>query len=180
MNLPDGFRYVRSFLTSAQHDALLADVRAMSYVHDRFRGQELKRASACCGFTYTAAGRKLHTAPPFPPFLRSVAEDALAYCPDTEIDQCISTRYGVGAGIGWHSDAKQFGGTIMGVSLAGSARLQFRPNGSQERTHELVVAPGSLYVMQGPARWDYQHRVLPVKTERYSLTFRQVIVQERG
>jgi hypothetical protein len=28
--------------------------------------------------------------------------------------------------------------------------------------------------MQGVARWDYEHRLIPVKAERYSLTFRSV------
>lgn len=37
-------------------------------------------------------------------------------------------------------------------------------------------SPGSLYAMHGPARWEYQHRVVPVTQDRWSLTFRQVSV----
>jgi alkylated DNA repair dioxygenase AlkB len=80
----------------------------------------------------------------------------------------------VGAGIGWHTDADRFDDTILAVSLAGHAKLRFRPNGATEHTHELIVAPGALYVLQGPVRWEYQHQVVPVKNDRYSLTFRTV------
>lgn len=69
----------------------------------------------------------------------------------------------------------------MAVSLgAGDARLQFRSNGSKDVSYELRVSPGSLYVMQGPARWDHQHQVTPVKAPRYSLTFRQVEEPREG
>jgi alkylated DNA repair dioxygenase AlkB len=62
----------------------------------------------------------------------------------------------------------------MAVSLGAEARLQFRPNGSEEVSGEVRTAPGSLYVLRGPARWEYQHQVVAVKAVRYSLTFRHV------
>jgi hypothetical protein len=31
---------------------------------------------------------------------------------------------------------------------------------------------GSLYLLRGPARWEWQHRVPPVPQLRYSITFR--------
>ena len=100
----------------------------------------------------------------------------MMHCPsDTRFDQCIVTYYPVGAGIGWHTDAERFGDTILAVSLAGQAKLRFRPNGATKHTHEQVVTPGALYVMHGRARWEYQHQVVPVKTDRYSLTLRQVL-----
>jgi alkylated DNA repair dioxygenase AlkB len=39
---------------------------------------------------------------------------------------------------------------------------------------EVLLAPGSLYLLEGPARWEYQHRILPVKSVRYSITLRRV------
>ena len=62
----------------------------------------------------------------------------------------------------------------MAVSLGGTARLQFRPNRSTEVAWEVAAAPGSLYVMVGPARWEFQHQIVPVEEVRYSLTFRHV------
>ena len=40
--------------------------------------------------------------------------------------------------------------------------------------YEILVAPSSLYVLRGPARFEFQHQVVPVKIERYSVTFRQM------
>jgi len=36
----------------------------------------------------------------------------------------------------------------------------------------LELEPRSLYVMQGPIRWLWQHSMLPARELRYSITFR--------
>jgi alkylated DNA repair dioxygenase AlkB len=36
----------------------------------------------------------------------------------------------------------------------------------------LALEPRSLYMMQGPIRWQWQHSMLPTKSLRYSITFR--------
>jgi alkylated DNA repair dioxygenase AlkB len=90
----------------------------------------------------------------------------------TAFNHCIVQCYPAGAGIGWHTDAPVFGDTIMGISFGAGARLQFRPNGENTVWHEVQVVAGSLYVMAGEVRWDWQHRVVPVKSLRYSLTVR--------
>jgi alkylated DNA repair dioxygenase AlkB len=35
-----------------------------------------------------------------------------------------------------------------------------------------VLEPRSVYLMRGPARWQYEHSIPPVDELRYSLTFR--------
>jgi alkylated DNA repair dioxygenase AlkB len=170
---PEGFVYIPNFLSPAEQGALLGELRALTFEHDVFRGQTMKRGWAQFGYNYVAASRTLEPAPPIPPFLQTVIEKASPYYPaGVEFSQCIVTHYPAGAGIGWHTDASCFGDWILGVSLASEARLQFRANGSQEVNFEVKAVPGSLYVMQGVARWNYQHQIIPVKTERYSLTFR--------
>jgi alkylated DNA repair dioxygenase AlkB len=52
--------------------------------------------------------------------------------------------------------------------------MQFRVGRSGRTCGEIILAPGSLYIMSGPARREYQHRVVPVIAERWSLTFRHV------
>src|SRR5947209_7479962 len=47
-------------------------------------------------------------------------------------------------------------------------------SGSEDVSFEVETPSGSMYLMRGPARWEYQHQVVPVRTERYSLTFRHV------
>jgi DNA oxidative demethylase len=172
---PEGVGYYEDFLSLAEQDSLLREVRALPYEHDVFRKQLMKRAWAQFGYKYVAIGRKLEPAPPIPPYLKTVIEKAAPFYPtDVEFDQCIVTLYPPGSGIGWHTDAPRFGEHILGVSLASPARLQFRPNKTEKASFEVTATPGSLYVIQGIARWRYQHRLVPVRAERYSLTFRSV------
>jgi alkylated DNA repair protein (DNA oxidative demethylase) len=170
---PEGFLYIPDFLSLNEQDSVLHEFRSLIYKHDVFRGLKLKRAYAQFGYSYVSNGRKLEVAPEIPAFLQTLIKNASPYYPsDITFTQCIVTRYPHGAGIGWHTDAPQFGNYVIGVSLTGEARLQFRLNSSKEVAYEVKVAPGSLYVMQGLLRWNYQHQVIPVKVERYSLTFR--------
>ena len=188
---PEGFLYIPDFLSFNEQQALLHELRSLSYKHDVFRAQKLKRGYAQFGYSYETTSRRLTVAPPIPPFLQAAIRRATFFYPElresiiqkpttpyypTDIlfTQCIVTHYPPGAGIGWHTDAPQFGNYILCLSLASEARLQFRPNSSKEVTYEVKISPGSLYMMQGLARWNYQHQVIPVKAERYSITFRYV------
>jgi alkylated DNA repair dioxygenase AlkB len=172
---PEGFVYVADFLAPDEQASLLREIRALPFEHDTFRGQRLKRAYAQFGYSYVSSGRKLNTAAPVPAFLRAVIEKAAPHCPGAdEFNQCIVTHYPPDSGIGWHTDAPGFGGCIVGVSLGGNGLFQFRPNGAQVVCYEVRVVPGSLYVLRGPSRWKFQHQVVPVTTDRFSLTFRHV------
>lgn len=172
---PEGFIYVAEFLSEEEQASLLHELRTMSYQHDTFRGQRLKRSYAQFGYAYVSTGRKLEATAPMPECLQAVIRKAQAHCPDDVVfNQCIVTHYSPGAGIGWHTDAPRFGEWIVGVSLGSEAQLQLRPNGAEEASCEVRAAPGSMYLLHGPARWEYQHQVVPVRTERYSLTFRHV------
>ena len=176
---PDGLLYRADFLPAAEQDDLLRKVRSLTYTHDKFLHQTMKRGYAQFGSAYVTTGRKLVDAPPIPPFLQAVIEKAAPYYPQgIEFAQCIVTWYPCNAGIGWHTDAPRFADYILAVSLASLARLQFRPNKSKAVSFEVTATPGSLYVMHGIARWQYQHRIIPVKAERYSLTFRTVAQQK--
>jgi alkylated DNA repair dioxygenase AlkB len=149
---PDGFTYVAAFLNQAEQVALQQQLDALDYEHDVFRGQRLKRGYAQFGYSYVSTGRRLDPTQPMPEFLLRLIAKGLPHCPEgTAFNQCIVTHYPEGAGIGWHTDAPRFGECIMAVSLGGTARLQFRPNRSTEVACE-AAAPGSLYVMHGPAR----------------------------
>jgi alkylated DNA repair protein (DNA oxidative demethylase) len=172
---PEGFVYIPDFLSEAEQAILLRELRTMNYQHDIFRGQRLKRSYAQFGYAYVSTGRKLEATAPMPECLQAVIRKAQAHCPDGVVfNQCIVTHYPPGSGIGWHTDAPRFGECIVGVSLGSEARFQLRPNGTEEASYEIRAAPGSMYLLRGPARWEYQHQVVPVRTERYSLTFRHV------
>lgn len=180
--MPLGFSYVSDFLSHQEHDRCVEQIRALPFVHDKGRyGVLLKRSYAQFGYAYVTVGRKLIQAPPLPAWLQLLAKKAGAHCPDGVLfNQAIITHYSRTAGIGWHMDAPCFRECIVGISFVGIGVLQFRPNGTEDASHELRVTPGSLYIMTGPARYDFQHQVKPVKTDRYSLTLRHVPDTPKG
>ena len=179
MGQPEGFEYIEKFLSFPQQLAILQELRGLHYEHEMFRGRLMKRAWEQFGYSYVAAAHKVTPAPAMPTYLEAILQNAsVNYSDDLTFSQCIVTKYKPGAGIGWHSDAAVFGEYILGVSLAAEARLQFRPKKTQKAAFEVTVSPGSLYVMQGVARYHYDHRIVPVKTERYSLTFRYLAQEE--
>jgi alkylated DNA repair dioxygenase AlkB len=157
------------------------ELNRLSYYRDIFRGRRLRRAYAQFGFRYGPTGRRLEPAEPFPSFLGRLAERARPFSlPDEPVNQCIVARYEAGAGIGWHTDADSFGNCVVGVSIGGSAKFQFRPNGREQVEIEMILRAGSLYSMRGPARWDYQRRISSVKATRFALTMRHVQEREGG
>jgi alkylated DNA repair dioxygenase AlkB len=44
--------------------------------------------------------------------------------------------------------------------------------GSRAPTIDAELAPRSIYVLRGAARWDWQHAIAPTAELRYSITFR--------
>lgn len=175
MAAPAGFTYDAVFLTLAEQRRLLDLITRLGYSHDRMRGKVLRRGYAQFGWSYVTQSRKVVAASPLPEFLRDLAVQVrrtVDGAPD--FNQCIVTYYPPESGIGWHTDAPQFGDCVAAVSLAASAVLEFRPVGSTADPYRHVVQPGSLYVCRGPARWHYEHRVNQVKETRYSVTFRTV------
>lgn len=67
-------------------------------------------------------------------------------------------------------------GLVVGVSLAGHARLRLRPYPpvAPKRADILTLelAPRSAYLLRGVARWGWQHSIAPTRELRYSITFR--------
>jgi alkylated DNA repair dioxygenase AlkB len=65
---------------------------------------------------------------------------------------------------------------VVGISLLNDAVLRLRAYPPQEPRRagvlKLTVAPRSIYLLRGPARWEWQHSVSPTKSLRYSITFR--------
>jgi alkylated DNA repair dioxygenase AlkB len=65
---------------------------------------------------------------------------------------------------------------VVGVSLAGGARMRFRRyppiHPKKADVLSIEIEPRSAYVLRGEARWDWQHSVAPTPALRYSITFR--------
>jgi alkylated DNA repair dioxygenase AlkB len=84
-------------------------------------------------------------------------------------------EYRPGTQLGWHRDVPDFE-IVAGVSLGAPAVLQFRPYPPVGLTRKDVLnahlEPRSMYILRDAVRWNWQHRVPPVKALRYSVTFR--------
>ena len=171
---PEGFRYSPDFIDQEEEAALLAHLRSLAYENVEMRGQVARRRVVHFGWRYGYESWRIEPAPPIPEAfdplrvraaaLIGVADDALA--------EAIVTEYSLGAGIGWHRDAPQFG-TVVGVSLLSQCRMRFqRGTGATRETRAMELAPRSAYVLAGEARWAWQHTIPATKEMRYSITFR--------
>jgi alkylated DNA repair dioxygenase AlkB len=142
----------------------------------RRMGQVVKRRELDFIRNYGRHTRRVAAGLPLPEFLWSLRDRCAAATgiQPEEFQQVITSLYRPDAGIDWHVDStKAFGESICGVSLASRCIIQFRPVGGGD-IWPLELEPRSLFILQGPARWNYQHRIPAVKALRYSITLRAV------
>lgn len=174
-----GVRFFPEVIRQDEASALLGFIKTIEFRTITMRGMTARRTVACFGFDYVYRLRSVIEVTPIPEVLRDVkARCASAAGVTDRFDQVIVSRYPPDSGIGWHTDSPVFGDVIMGLSLAAAGKLQLRPRGSTRTSHSIDLTPRSVYVMSGTARLEWQHRVPPVRSERYSLTFRIVLDAE--
>lgn len=103
-----------------------------------------------------------------------------------EADQVIVNEYQPGQGISAHVDCVPcFGPVVAAISLGSACVMDFThpTDGKKAAVH---LAPGSLCVMTGPARYDWRHSIAARKSDpgagariprsrRVSVTFRTVL-----
>jgi alkylated DNA repair dioxygenase AlkB len=64
---------------------------------------------------------------------------------------------------------------VFGPSLASACKFRFRRKaGNKWERFTLNAQPRSLYVMTGASRYLGEHRIPPVETPCYSITFRTI------
>ena len=170
--LPEGFLYRPSLLTEAEQGQLLDHIRTLQFRAFDFHGFQAKRRVIEFGYHYDFDQRAATAADTIPAFLLPLRNKAAEFAgvAAEELVEGIITEYPLGAAIGWHRDVPQFE-IVIGISLASSCRVRLKPMKGGKIT-SILLEPGSAYVMRGPARWQYQHSISPVKELRYSITFR--------
>jgi len=171
--LPEGFHYHLDFLTLEEEQDLLARFERLEFAAFDFHGYIAKRRVIEYGFEYDFGSRKASAAPPIPDFLHPLRDRAaaLAGLPPQSLVEAVITEYPPGAPIGWHRDVPQFE-TILGISLGSACRLRLKPYKKVGKLVSTILEPRSLYVISGPARWQFQHSIPAVAALRYSITFR--------
>ena len=130
-----------------------------------------RRRVVSFGWSYDFDSEALRDAPPIPPFLLALLERVahLAGLALQTLSQALVTDYPPGATIGWHRDKPVFG-DVIGISLGVSClfRLRRRAEASWQRA-SLRLEPRSAYLLQGPARTEWEHSIPPVERMRHSV-----------
>lgn len=171
---PAGFRYLPEAFDPAFEAGLISSLQDLAFAPFRFHGYTGKRRVVSFGWRYGFGEGGLQRTDPAPDFLLPVRDLAgrLAGVDPVRFVHVLVTQYPPGAGIGWHRDRPEFG-LVAGVSLLAPCLFRFRrrkPSGFERAS--LTLAPRSAYVLDGPARTDWEHSIPEVDRLRFSLTFR--------
>jgi alkylated DNA repair dioxygenase AlkB len=172
-DLPEGFTYRPSFLSEDEEASLVLRFRTLDFQPFEFQGYLAKRRIVEYGWEYDFGTRKAATTQPMPDYLlpfRDRAANFAAVSPESLVEAVV-TEYPPGAPIGWHRDVPQFE-VIIGISLAGACRMRLKPYKGEGKVVSIILEPRSAYIIEGPARWAFQHSIPAVEHLRYSVTFR--------
>jgi alkylated DNA repair dioxygenase AlkB len=180
--LSHGLVYRPQFLTRAEEASLLAAIAPLPFRQARFQQYVARRrvvhfhADGDVDTEDAYDDGESFSSGPVPPFLAALQQriaDVFGIVRSAFVHTLVS-EYQPGAPIGWHRDKPTYG-VVFGLSLKGRGTMRFRPLESHiepRQTLVLELEPRSLYVMQGPIRWLWQHSMLPARELRYSITFR--------
>ncbi|HWY85378.1 MAG TPA: alpha-ketoglutarate-dependent dioxygenase AlkB [Gemmataceae bacterium] len=179
----EGMTYVSDFLSLSEQQAVLQDVDLQPWRND------LKRRVQHYGYRYDYKARRVDHSMylgTLPPFAIQVAGKLIERSLFTQFpDQLIVNEYLPGQGITAHIDCEPcFGKTIAMVSLGWTYEMDFI-NSQTRDAHAILLAPGSVLVISGEARYRWLHQIKARKTDhgvrrrrRVSLTFRNVLLSD--
>ena len=175
--LPSGLRYEPEFLERDEEAALIALVRGLPLEAATYKGFVARRRAVSYGGVYDFDASRLQPAAELAPELHPLRARVARWAglePEALVHALVA-EYAPGVQLGWHRDVPDFE-DVVGVSLGSAATLRFRPyppdNPRRADIVRLSVAPRSVYLLRGPARWAWQHSVPPVQALRWSITFR--------
>jgi alkylated DNA repair dioxygenase AlkB len=176
-----GLRYLPRYLEAAAEERLIQIIDAQPWRSD------LARRVQHYGYRYSYKARRADPSMylgPLPLWLLELAQKLhAAGLFEKEPDQAIINEYQPGQGIGRHIDCVPcFGPTVASLSLGSACIMELIPP-QGDPVVPLLLEPGSLVVLAGPAREEWQHRIPARKREerggqvltrgrRISVTFR--------
>ena len=175
--LPAGLRYETDFLAPTEETALIAQIEALPLAPMRYQQFTALRHVVNYGGRYDFSAQRLDEAEPIPEWLHPLRDRAAQWAglAPAELRHALVAQYRPGTPLGWHRDVPDYE-DVLGISLAGEAILRFRPYPpvapKKADVIRLAVAPRSIYLLRGEARWGWQHSVAPTHVLRYSITFR--------
>lgn len=176
-NFPEGFLYIPDFISEQEETALIEHISAIELHNFSFQGYTANRRTASFGYDYSFDNRSLIKGKDIPKefhFLITKVAEQTGFSAD-KFAELLVIEYPEGAVINWHRDAPPFD-LIAEISLLSDCKFRLRPQEKAKQNRasiiSLTVKRRSLYIMQGPARSEWQHSIAPVKQMRYSITLR--------
>jgi alkylated DNA repair protein (DNA oxidative demethylase) len=169
-----GLRLVADAVDEDDAAAIAAHIDAAPLAPFQFGQWHGKRLTVNYGSAYDYQRGRPSAAPPLPNWLIALRDrlaPQLGRDPSA-FEQALLIRYDPGAGIGWHRDRPQYD-EVIGLSLGSPAtlRLRRRHDAGFERS-AVSLAPGSLYLLSGEVRAEWEHSIAPLTETRWSVTLR--------
>ena len=169
-----GLRSAPDIVDRAEEAMLTARIDATDLEAFRFQGWTGRRLTTSFGWSYDFDVGRPKEAPPIPNWLLPFRKRAAGFAgvdPD-ELIQALLIRYDPGAGIGWHRDRPIYG-RVIGISLGEPATMRFRRRKDErfERA-SAPLEPRGIYLLDGAARREWEHSIVPLERTRWSITFR--------
>lgn len=170
-------RFREDFLTPDEEAALLSQIAALPLHEARYKSYTARRRIASFGTQFDYDDHRLLPAAPIADFLLPLRERIAHWAgvAPQAFSNALVAEYRPGTPLGWHRDVPDYE-LVAGVSLAGPARMRLRryppENPRREDALTLDLPARSAYVLQGVARWGWQHSIAPTPALRYSITFR--------
>ncbi|WP_024276037.1 alpha-ketoglutarate-dependent dioxygenase AlkB [Hyphomicrobium sp. MC1] len=175
-----GLRYRDDFLSEEEESNLIRHIDAEDLAPFRFQQWTGKRLTATFGWSYDFETGRFGPTRPLPEFLTPVRERAAQFAglAASRLEQALLIRYDAGAEIGWHRDRPVFE-EVIGISLGSPAPMRFRQRLEKGfRRNTVPLAPRSIYLLSGEARYEWEHSIDALPEARWSITFRTL--SEKG
>lgn len=175
--LPEGLRYQEEFLSRQEEAALVARIEQLPLAPMKYQQYTALRRVVSYGGQYDFSAQQLNESEPIPAWLDPLRVRVAAWLgiEPARFTQALVAEYRPGTPLGWHRDVPDFE-DIVGISLLNEAVMRFRPYPpdapKKADVVKLTLAPRSIYLLRGVARWGWQHSVAATKLLRYSITWR--------
>lgn len=171
-----GLAILNDWVTSVEEDALLARLGgAGARVSDtqRNRIDRFGPGVRASGYTQGVVTTECLVVDVIPHEL-AVLGDRLAGIMPTP-DAVTVNWFLPGQGVDRHVDRPEAGAVIAVLGLQGAAQMEMGRWRPRRETHVYAVPRRTLVVMSGPARWEWEHAILPVPAPRVSVVFRRAL-----
>ena len=173
---PQGFRYESGVVSAEEQRGLVEQFQTLPFKEFEFQGFLGKRRVVSFGWRYDFNNGGFQKADSIPDFLLPLRDRAARFAGlDADaLAHALVLEYPSGAAIGWHKDRPMFD-DVIGISFGSPCTFRFRRKSGQKwERRSLTAEPGSMYLLRGPSRTEWEHSIPGVDALRYSVTFRSL------